>query len=432
MGERVSRALKIFLEVVLGLAVFLLVFGLLAVAVLYKLGRPEEQAVSVEGIHRRTGIPVEAAFPRRKTFVDRLLTDGRVEALRRSVLRSKLEEVVKEISVRVGERVEQGQVLVEFRKEDLTSAVEAAEAAYEEASKNYERYRSLRGEEVIAQDRLDRALTARENAAAALRRAETALAYAEMSAPIGGYVQERMVEPGELARVGDPLLAIVDLSAVEVRALVPEDEVAMIAEGEEAHFQLEADSEWLKGTVHRVAPSTSDPNRFFDVFLGVQNRRVEGEWRMRPGMYAEVRFVRQRFPDAIAVAERAVAYENGEEAVYLVEETEAEVPVRTPNPGENRETSFRQRLRRGYRKLRRKLNPEEDREAERPVAYERRKVTVVRRQAVRTGLRKEGLVQVKEPPFGLDARVVCNPRDAVEDGVRVKVVECEEPADGDN
>jgi RND family efflux transporter MFP subunit len=404
--------------VVFAVVLAVLVTGVLLM--LYKLGAQKASVVSIDAIQMQSGIPVEVRLPRRMDFEEYLYCDGNVVADVQAVLRSKLDEVVQSVAVRAGEQVQAGQLLAEFRPDDLEANIEAARVAQEEAANNYERYASLFEQQVISPDRLDQMRTIKESADAALRAAKSQLAFAAVRSPIDGYVAARMVEPGEYKGKGDELLTIVDLATVEVRALVPEEHVSHIAPGGQGQFELESDARWLGGTISRVSPSTDDPNRFFDVYLKVENERSESGWLMRPGMYAEVRFVHGISRDALAVPGECVVFGDRERAVFTVHEESRDVPVEeTSNPGSD--NRFFSRVRRGARTVAEGIGIGGG-VAEKQ-GYRKADVQVAREVKIRTGGRREGFVQIVEPTLPDESLVILNPRDAIEDGTIVSVMD---------
>ena len=418
------------IKVLLTTAAVVLVAGVvLGVPILYSLGRPRMRAVSIEKIQAREGIPVEVVRPVAMEFTDYFYCDGEVVADVRAMLRAKVDEVVEAVHARVGEPVHKGQVLVEFRTTDLEAAIQAAETAFEEAQSNYKRYASLLDQRVISEDRLEQARTQRDNAAAALRAARSRLTFAEVASPVDGIVEERWVEPGEYKGLGKELISIVDLSTVEVAALVPEQEVAGLSVGTAGEFQLESTDEWLKGRVSRISPSTQDPNRFFDVFLKVENRQTNAGWLMRPGMYAEVRFPREEARRAPAIPDHCVVFEGDSKVVYLIRADTQQVPVENPGSAEKApaEVGFVGRLELGLQRvggfgaaMLRKLRKQE--EAQQQPEYRDVEVQVARRLVVREGLRQEGFVQLVDDPVSEDDLVIVRPREAIRDGLKVQIV----------
>jgi len=400
-------------SLVTAVLVLLILVVLLAVAVLYWLGRPQAQAVTIEKIQAREGVPVEVTRPVVMDFVDWLYCDGEVVASVRAVPGARVAEIVEAVHVRVGEPVEPGQVLIQFRSADLEAAIVAARAAYEEALRNYSRYERLVAERVLSEDRLEQARTRRDAAASLLREAESGLQYAQVVSPVGGIVESRWVEPGEYKREGDELLSIVDLSAVEVSALVPERDVGGLSVGMEGQFQTESSPQWLSGRISRISPATQDPNRFFDVYVKVDNRRTGEGWLMLPGMYAQARFVRGVARDALAVRDDTIVWEGNERVVYVVEEATAQFAVET---AVDPEAGFFGRLKRGWTRLgagRGKAQEER---------YEERQAKKARRVLVSLGLREGELVQLRQGDVGPSSLLIVNASDDVRDGTVVSIV----------
>ncbi len=418
--------LKRFLALVAVAAVGGGVVGL----ILYELGDEGRAVQSIEKMQATEGIPVEVAQPVRRGFTDFLLCDGNVVADVQAMLRAQIDELVEAVHVRVGEPVTKDQLLVEFRKTDLEAAIEAARAAYDQAANNYKRSQNLFEQQLAPAERVEQARTAVESAQAALRQALSRVAFAEIRSPIDGVVEQRWVEPGEYKGVGKELLSVVDLSTVEVRALVPEDEVARLSVGQSGEFQLESGPEWLPGTISRIGPSTQDPNRFFDVYLKADNRQTDGRWLMRPGMYAEVRFVRGVVEDALALPASCVVYEGNAQVAYLVEEGTMSVRRKASDESEaEARPHFLARLGRGWerakaapRALLSRLLGAGVPVQEVVVEVEQVEALLARRAEVEVLDRSEGFVQVKGNPLSEGRLVVVNPRDAIHDGTRVQVV----------
>ncbi len=410
------------LRKLLGYGVILAVVVALALLVLYRLGATKPEAVSIEKIHAQVGVPVQVGKPVRMDFPEYLLCDGSVHADARAFLRAKIGETVEAVNARVGEPVKKGQVLVEFRTTDLEASIQAAETAFEEAEKNYQRYQSLLEQRVISEDRVEQARTRRDSAAANLRAARSSLRFGQVESPIDGVVEYRWVEPGEYKGVGKELLSVVDLSTVEVAALVPERDVADLSIGREAEFQLESGQQWLKGHVSRISPSTTDPNRFFDVYLKVENKRTNGQWLMRPGMYAEVRFLRRTISGALAVAGNAIVRDGNVRAIYVVETRTEDVPVQPgagPNP-DSGDGGFWDQVKRGAARLR---GAEKREEAAQQPLTEEREVSRARRAVVSTGLSRQDYVQITGAEVTEASLLILNPPDDIRDGTLVNVVE---------
>jgi membrane fusion protein (multidrug efflux system) len=412
--------MRAFPKLMVVCVVLLVLAAFSALVVLNALGQPRKVAASIEQMQAAEGMPVAVTRPVRMAFTEYIHCDGAIVADVRAMLRAKIEEVVEAVHVRVGEPVKKGQVLVEFRRADLDAAIRAAETAFREAESSLARYTKLAEEQVIAADRLEQVQTMRDAAASALEAARSRLSFAQVASPIDGYVEARWVEPGEHKGLGNELLSIVDLSAVQVRALLSDKDVAALSIGAEAEFQTDASAEWLTGRIDRVSPATGDPNRFFEVFLKVQNPLVNGNWLLRPGAYAEVRFVRRVVTDALGVPVNAVAYEGNDRVVYVVAEGVVTIPdlearEKAQTPG------FTANVKRGLARLKAKSGNN----GGNPTDSFTKEVTgtVARRVLIRPGLSAGDFVQITDAGIGADTVVIVNPRDDMKDGTFVRVVE---------
>ena len=147
-----------------------------------------------------------------------------------SKLSAEIAAKILSIPVQVGQRVKRGSVLVELDCGDFKIARQRAEAQQSAASARMQltqmqvkRARELSQSGFISKDALDARATELKVAQAErdLAVAQTAAAQREVSkcaihAPFDAVVQERMGKVGELAAPGTPLVALVDMSHLEV------------------------------------------------------------------------------------------------------------------------------------------------------------------------------------------------------------------------
>ncbi|MFW5922886.1 MAG: efflux RND transporter periplasmic adaptor subunit, partial [Planctomycetota bacterium] len=253
---------------------------------------------SIEEIEHRDGKAVAATDVQRRDFASYIRADGTVRAPERYVLRSNISEKVQRVPVDVGDAVEPGEILVQLRKDDIKSEIEAASTRFKEARKNYERYTNLLERGVVSADTVEARRTAMKEARSDLTRANSRMKFTTIRAPEKSnlnyngdnvMVTHRHVDPGEFKGSGEPLVTLADMSRMEIKATVPQQAMKYLSRGEEMNFRLEGEDEWQRAPIRRISPGTEDPHRFFRVYAATDNDGNRGEWRIRPGMYAEVR-----------------------------------------------------------------------------------------------------------------------------------------------
>jgi RND family efflux transporter MFP subunit len=178
--------------------------------------------------------------------------DGVVEALRQTVIAAQVPGAVVQLDVKVGDRVQAGQLLLRLdaRAADQGVAasdaqVQAARASLEVATREYDRNKQLFQKKYISQAALDRAESefkaARAQADALLAQAaaaRTQTAFHSVRAPYAGIVAEVPVALGDMAMPGRPLLTIYDPTALRVAAAVPQTAAASWRPGQLPRIEI--------------------------------------------------------------------------------------------------------------------------------------------------------------------------------------------------
>lgn len=151
-----------------------------------------------------------------------------------SRLSAELQAKIKAMPVRVGETVAKGTLLVQLDPTDFELAVASEKAALAAVSAKldlakYELNRAITlskkqavSEQILKQREADRdALLAEQQIRqAALQQAQRQVEKTKIRAPFRAVVLERLAQSGELAAPGTPLLRIVDIDNLELRARI--------------------------------------------------------------------------------------------------------------------------------------------------------------------------------------------------------------------
>lgn len=165
---------------------------------------------------------------------------GTVEADRTAAVSSRVMATVTAVHVRAGDPVRRGQVLVEIDPQTAAGQVAQArgglaqaEAGLALAERNYQRFQALAATEAASQLELDLAKSQYEQAKGAVQQARGAVSAASsvaaesrVVAPFDGRVTARLVEAGDLAAPGRPLVQIESGSAHRLAVAVPESILA--------------------------------------------------------------------------------------------------------------------------------------------------------------------------------------------------------------
>lgn len=220
-----------------------------------------------------------------------------VEARQATVISSRLLARIEKITVRAGDQVQQGQLLVQLEQRDLQSRVSQARANVQsssarltEAEQALQRARALQDKGLLAKADLDRAqanhdalVAGLDSARQALQEAQTALAYAEVRAPIDGRIVDRFAEPGDTVQPGMKLLSLYNPDTLRVEANVREGLALSLTLGQQLMVTIPALEETRPSVIEERVPAGNPGSRSFLVKC-----RLEEGAGLLPGMYARL------------------------------------------------------------------------------------------------------------------------------------------------
>jgi len=208
---------------------------------------------------------------------------GTVQAERKTGVSARILANIREITVRAGDQVQKGDVLVRLDDRDLQAkalearrAAEAAEAAQKNRQADYDRAVQLKQQGIISQGEFDQAESGYKVAAAELERAreavrgaDVALSYAEITAPVTGRVVDRYADPGDTAVPGKPILALYDPTALRIEVPVRESLAVGMKPGDALEVRIGVDGPVLRGVVDEIVPQAEAGSRTFLVKVGL-------------------------------------------------------------------------------------------------------------------------------------------------------------------
>lgn len=200
------------------------------------------------------------------TTTGTLVADDRVE------IASRLMGYIREIKVREGSTVTQGQLLltidpteIEAQRAEAEARVSQARARSAEAQADYARFKTLFEQKLVAANAYTKAelenQVAQEElraALATLERVKVQMQYAEILSPVSGVVVTRHRRAGDLANPGAPILTIENPRNIVLETYIREDQLRHVQPGDEVAISVDAVGLRTRGVVTQVVPS-GDP-----------------------------------------------------------------------------------------------------------------------------------------------------------------------------
>src|SRR6185369_3491703 len=140
----------------------------------------------------------------------------------------------------------------------------------------------------------------------AQRRTELAMAKQQLAdtavySPLDGIVQEKKASAGEYLAAGAPVVDIVKMDPLRLRAQIPERESRNVQSGQSVRVTVEGDPNVYLGQIRRLSPVIAEQNRMLIVEADVRNNG-----RLRPGSFARAEIVTNDSKMAITVPNNAI------------------------------------------------------------------------------------------------------------------------------
>jgi HlyD family secretion protein len=286
---------------------------------------------------------VQTAKVSRQTIIQKANGTGKIQPKTQVKISADVSAKITKLAVVEGQWVDKGAFLLELDRERYLALVESAEANVRSAEANtalaHENLSTserafARSKEFVDQNlesqaafedkqaayqveiaRYEAAKNQAQQARAALKQARDDLSKTTIYAPMSGTISDLNKEQGEIA-VGsqfqpDIILVLSDLSEMEARINVDENDIVSIAIDQTAEIEVDAlPGQVLKGVVSEIANSantsgagTTDQKTEFEIKISIQDPPKT----LRPGMTAAADVFTKTNESAISVPIQSVA-----------------------------------------------------------------------------------------------------------------------------
>jgi len=238
---------------------------------------------------------------------------------------SRMMGYIRDLKVVEGQAVRKGELLFEIDPVDVQGAVAQAEqgliqarAAMRDARADFERFEQLYKDNVVNRQQYEKmklnfdvARSRVAQAQAGLTQARGQFDYTRVTSPIDGVVTGKFANEGDMAAPGHPVIAVEDISRLQVRTSVPEEIFRHLSLGMTVDVDIDGQPRMLTGKVARLSPSADPVAHTYPVKLDVE---AQG---LRSGAFARVLFTTGT-REALAVPAHAVIQRAGIKGVFVV------------------------------------------------------------------------------------------------------------------
>ena len=240
-------------------------------------------------------------------------TSGTVTSDHRVSISSRLSGYIRELTVREGDQVKAGQILVRVDPVDAKQALIQAKADLADAEADLNRYKELFKSGAVSKQQLSKIELRYTVAKSQVKQASNQLSYAEVRSPVAGVVVEKRLSQGDLAAPGMPILTIEDPASLLVETYVSEGFISKIHENDIVDVTIPSLKQTFEGTVRQVVQAADPVSHQFLVKVA-----LKASADIHPGMFAQAGFrVGER--QAILVPQSTLKTHSGLHAVYVLD-----------------------------------------------------------------------------------------------------------------
>ena len=233
-----------------------------------------------------------------------LAVSGKIQSTNSADLSTRIMGYVSKVHVNVGDEVNKGQLLISINNTDLQAKqaqvqahITETQAAFNNAEKDYSRFKNLFAQNSATQKELDDITSRYEMAKARLEATKqmrneinAQFAYSNIKSPFNGVITSKMIETGDMANPGVPLITVETPGVFEVLAMVPETEIPEIQTGTDVDVIVKSLNTTLKGQVSEVSTSSKHTGGQYLVKITLDKTPVN----ILSGMFVTVQFPIER------------------------------------------------------------------------------------------------------------------------------------------
>lgn len=219
------------------------------------------------------------------------------------------------LKAKEGQQVRKGQLIAELDLEQIKKQMAELETSINLANTVYERQKRLWDQNIGSEIQYLEAQNNKERLEKSMETLEFQLTKGKVYAPISGVVEREILQSGEIAAPGMPILQILNTSRLKVVADVPENLLRSVKVGETVAIQFPALDLEKKAKVTRIGATIDPANRTFTVEVNLRGANAG----LKPNLLANMMIEDYAVEDAVVIPLHLIQQEvSGKDFVFVV------------------------------------------------------------------------------------------------------------------
>jgi len=274
-----------------------------------------QKPANMEEIYREQGVPIKIQTVALQEFIKEIEFSVTVSGIREAQVNSRIGDQIERIRAKLGDQVNQNQIIIDFPQDNPQASFFQAKAAYELAQQTWHRMQTLHQTGGISQQDLDGAETQFKVAQANWDAVQQSV---HVRAPFSGMITDINVRETEKVASGDYLFTVAQLNKLHGRIWIAESDINSVPKNAEVIFRWN-DIE-KKARVTNLALSLNRDFNAFAADIEIENP----DYAIRSGVTGKAILVLYKNSQAVVVPRNIVRKDiDGQYYVFLAQDNKA-------------------------------------------------------------------------------------------------------------
>jgi membrane fusion protein (multidrug efflux system) len=255
----------------------------------------------------------------KKDFQNYFDVQGTTEAAKDVLINSESAGLIRKIYVEEGQKVSKGQTLMILDAELISKNIQEVEKSLELAEFVFEKQKNLHDQNIGSELQFQQAKNNKERLEETLKTLKAQRGKSVVTAPFSGHIDEIFVSEGQMAMPQVPLIRMLDLTGVTVKADVMESYLKDILPSTKVDINITSLDTLLENvSLTRIGKFVNTTNRAFIIEAKLVNKNE----RILPNLIANIRVNHSVLKDVFVIPTEALQQSSsGQNFIYVMEET---------------------------------------------------------------------------------------------------------------
>lgn len=257
------------------------------------------------------------------------------------MLTTNVSETVAKIYFKDGDKVKQGQLLVQLNQQEELAKLKEKRISATEAKKQYNRLKNLKGRANVSQSQIDEQYRIWQVLEAEINTLQTQLKDRQVVAPFSGQLGLRQFYVGDYIQQGRELISLDNIETMQLDFLISERYLANVKVGDEIKITTDVyDNKEFKAQIIAISPQLDAVSRMIKIRAEIDNSQNLFKTNMLVNAHIEIKSLNQLVipnKSILMLGDHQYVYklnqpsESDDSGIYSIEKAKIEIGLISEN-----------------------------------------------------------------------------------------------------